>query len=235
MNDLRERFRVLDDVAVPERIASLPTPPLSTLRRTTAVPRVVTALVALALAVGSFAILVRAFGPGPTEEQPSGVGPFSVRFGAPIRVGDFPNAVATGAGAVWVSGHPEDGPPYELVRLDPVTGAVEARIPVPALPTWEVGGGGLLALPSGVWVTGVTERAEGAGCCGEAIVFRVDPITNEVDERIDLGPGSGADLWIDGSGVWVLIFQDAPDPGIAVVRLDPVSFEEVARIALPSD
>jgi hypothetical protein len=185
--------------------------------------------------MASFAILLRAFRPGPSERERPGVGPLSVEVGSPIPVGDYPNAITTDAGAVWVSAHQADGPPYELVRLDPVTGEVAARIEVPALPTWEVGGGGLVALPDGVWVTGTVDRADGAGCCGDAFVFRVDPATDEVAERVDLGPGSGADLWIDGSGLWVLIFAEADRSGISVVRLDPVSLEEVARIPLPTD
>jgi hypothetical protein len=233
MDDLRERFHVLDDVSVPDRIASLRPLPGRAERRPSAVRRGVTALVAVVLAVASFAILVRAFRSGPPPpEEPAGIGPFSVHLGSPIEVGHAPNAIAAGAGAVWVSAHPADGPPYHLVRLDPITGEVVTRIPVPDLPTWEVGGGGLLALPDGIWVTGAVDDPEGGA---DAIVFRVDPATNAVSERIDLGPGFGADLWIDGSGLWVLIFDEASDHGISVVRLDPVSFEEVARIGLPTD
>jgi hypothetical protein len=81
-------------------------------------------------------------------------------------------------------------------------------------------------------VTGAADDPDGRA---DAIVFRVDPATNEVAERIDLGPGFGADVWIDATGVWVLIFDEVPDPGISVVRLDPATLEEVARIPLPTD
>jgi hypothetical protein len=232
MDDLRERFHALDDVSVPDRIASLPPLPDRAGRRPSAVRRAVTAMVAVVLAVGSFVILARAFGDGPSPERSVGAGSVSVEVGSPIVVGDGPNAVAAGAGAVWVSALPGDGPPYRLVRLDPTTGGVVARIPVPALPTWEVGGGGLSALPEGVWVTGAVDDPEGGA---DAIVYRVDPATDEVAERIDLGPGFGADVWVDGSGLWVLVFEEGSDPGIAVVRLDPVSFHEVARTRLPTD
>jgi hypothetical protein len=236
MDDLRERFAALDDVPVPDRLARRPIRPLTGPRPPSALRRGVTALVAVVLAVVSFAILVRAFRSAPPRETVDvGATTFAAHLGDPIAVGDYPNAVAVGAGAVWVSAHPADGPPYELVRLDPVTGEVVARIEVPALPTWEVGGGGHVALPDGVWVTGTVDRADGTGCCGDAIVFRVDPATNEVADRIDLGPGGGNDVWVDDTGVWVLIFDEAPEPGISVVRLDPVSLEEVARIPLPSD
>ena len=231
MNDLRERFNVLDDVPVPDRIASLP-PLQDSARRPSATRRSVAALVAVVLTVVSFAILVRAFGGRSASEEPVGSGSFSMEVGSSIAVGGAPNALAVGAGAVWVSANPADGPPYHLIRLDPVTGEVEARIPVPGLPTWEVGGGGLIALADAVWVTSAVDDPEGGG---HALLFRVDPATNEVAERIDLGPGSGADVWIDGSGLWVLIFDEGSLRGISVVRLDPATHEEVARIPLPTD
>jgi hypothetical protein len=237
MDDLRERFAALDDVPVPDQLVQHQSRPLAAPRPPSALRRGVTALVAVILALASFVILVRAFRPGSAPEDPTdiGAGSFSVELGPPIEVGDGPNAVAAGAGGVWVSALADDGPPYELVRLDPVTGEVVARIEVPALPTWEVGGGGLVARTDGVWVTGTVERPVGTGCCGEAIVFRVDPATNEVVERVDLGPGSAADVWIDDTGMWVLIFDEGTDRGISVVRLDRLSLEEVARIPLPTD
>jgi hypothetical protein len=230
MTDLRERFLVLDDVAVPDRFASLPPQPVSVPPQAS-VGRPVTTLVALLVAVASFAILVRAFRTASQPETPIGSGSFSVELDSPIEVGDAPNALASGASAVWVSALPAEGPPYSLVRLDPITGDVVARIPVPALPTWEVGGGGLVALPDGVWVTGAVDRPGGP----HAIVFRVDPATNEVAEQIDLGPGVGADLWVDGKGMWVLAFgMGQGSERMEVVRLDPATLEEVARIQLPS-
>jgi hypothetical protein len=234
MSDLRERFRVLDDVRVPEVVPhARPSAPLPQPR--TSLRRAGTAVVALLVAAASFTLLARAFdfsdrSPGPAH---TGADRLEIRPGSPIPVGDAPNAVAVGADAVWVSALPADGPPYYLVRLDPITGDVVARIRVPALPTWEVGGGGLVALPDGVWVTGAVDDPQGRA---DAIVFRVDPATNEVVERIDLGSGFGADVWVDEAGLWVVIFtEEDRGPNIEVVRLDPVSLEEVARIPLPSD
>jgi hypothetical protein len=193
-------------------------------------------VLALFVAAASFTLLTRAFDdsvppPGPAVGD---VEHLEILPGSPIRVGDAPNAVSAGGGGVWVSALPAEGGDLRLVRLDPVTGEVVARIPVPALPTWEVGGGGLVALPGAVWVTGLVDHPEGFGCC-HAIVYRVDPATNEVEGK-DLGPGSGADVWVDQTGLWVLIFtEEDRGPNIEVVRLDPVSLGEVARIPLPTD
>jgi len=99
---------------------------------------------------------------------------------------------------------------------------------VPSLPTWEVGGGGLTAVSDGVWIAGSADPRR-------ATVVRVDPATNELAEEIDLGPGFGADVWIDATSLWVLIFDEGEDPGISLVRIDRTSLDEVARIALPTD
>jgi len=54
-------------------------------------------------------------------------------------------------------------------------------------------------------------------CC-RAQVTQIDPATNEVVDAIDLGPGSEADLWVDGSGIWALVFT-AHNEGLEVVRV----------------
>jgi DNA-binding SARP family transcriptional activator len=66
--------------------------------------------------------------------------------------------VAFGAGSLWVASQEEN----EVVRLDPVTGSVEARIPVRA-PVWLSFGDGAL------WVTSDLDGVE-----------RIDPTTNGV-------------------------------------------------------
>jgi hypothetical protein len=237
MDDLRERFKVLDEVTVPEHASSELETRMVPEDRAHGVRRAGTAAFALVVAVASFAFVVRALAPQ-DEERPVDAGPepLDVDVGSPVRVGDNPNAVVVGGGGVWVSALPADGNERSLVRLNPMTGDVVARIAVPALPTWEVGGGGIVALPDAVWVTGAVDAPEARGCC-DAIVFRVDPATNTVAEVIDLGPGFGADVWVDGSGVWVLKFREeslGPND-VEVVRLDPASYEELARIPLPTD
>lgn len=76
------------------------------------------------------------------------------------------NAVAVGAGSVWVVSRAGS-----LIRVDPVSNTVEATIAV------GFGASGVAANDDGVWV------ANG----GETTVMRVDPKTNKVVATIELG------------------------------------------------
>jgi streptogramin lyase len=107
--------------------------------------------------------------------------------------------LAAGQGALWVANH-EDG---TLVRVDPATGRVAARIPLP-----ETAGQRphRVAVGEGaVWVTSASPRRDTAN-----LLWRVDPSSNQVTGTLDLGPtsaggipnsvaaGNGA-VWIGGA------------------------------------
>src|SRR4029453_6475677 len=96
---------------------------------------------------------------------------------ANINAGFRPVNLVGGEGAVWVWNHDQ-----ELVRVDPATNAVAARI-------------GGVAETRGVGVT------VGGGSLWVAIptgIGRVDPATNEIVEEIPIGPGGYVDLaWFD--------------------------------------
>jgi hypothetical protein len=194
--------------------------------------------VAFVVAAASLFLVVRAFRGEPNGDRPDRVLPagLDMQIGPPVPVGEYPNAVAIGEGAVWVSSSSADGDDLRLVRVDPVTGEVVARIPVPTVPTWEVGGGGLVASSGSIWVAGAQDTEGEPGCCG-GVLLRIDPATNDVAEVIELGAGFGADVWIDETGIWVLLFGPERDDGsnIEVVRLDPITHEVVARVPLPSN
>jgi hypothetical protein len=143
----------------------------------------------------------------------------------------FPNAVAIGEGAVWVSAPRNDGSGGgDVVRLDPVTAAVVARVPVQHLPTWETGGGGLAAGEGSVWSMG-NEREDGDL---HTIVDRIDPSTNAVVEQIDLGVGLSGDVWAADGSLWAVHFTDVPNT-LEVVRFDLAQDRVVARIAIPGE
>jgi virginiamycin B lyase len=106
--------------------------------------------------------------------------------------------LAAGQGALWVANH-RDG---TLVRVDPATGRVAARVLLPETADQQphqvaVGDGA-------VWVTSASPRSATAN-----LLWRVDPASNQVTGTLDLGPtaaggipnsvaaGNGA-VWVGG-------------------------------------
>jgi dipeptidyl aminopeptidase/acylaminoacyl peptidase len=66
----------------------------------------------------------------------------------------FPEGAAVGEGAVWVltrAGHTQAA---DLIRIDPVTGDILARIPMPSYPNWTFSGAGITTGLGSVWLTG---------------------------------------------------------------------------------
>jgi streptogramin lyase len=98
-----------------------------------------------------------------------------------------PDLIVATEDAVWVSTGVEGTGRGDIVRIDPATNEIVARIP---FRTW--------ALPmatdgSSVWVL------EG-GPVGR--LHRIDPTTNAVEQTVDLGSGIGY-LALDGESIWV--------------------------------
>ena len=93
-----------------------------------------------------------------------------------------PNRVATGAGAVWVTGEIDD----VLLRVDPRTGRVTDRIPVGR------GAAGVTVGAGSVWVANSLDGT----------VAQVDPVTRRVVRMIRVG-GSPNDVTADAGSVWV--------------------------------
>jgi streptogramin lyase len=117
-----------------------------------------------------------------------------------IRVGDAPYNVAAGFGSVWVTVL------GGLVRVDPATGAVVARIMVGGRP----------------WGVAVGEGAVWVGNQYDGTVARVDPATNTVAWRVmlttSLGQASPVGVAAGGGSVWA-----ADRSSDTVWRLDPVT------------
>ncbi|HEX9377261.1 MAG TPA: hypothetical protein VGB19_13620 [Actinomycetota bacterium] len=150
---------------------------------------------------------------GPSSPSPAQA---AARVTATIPISAFPNSILVGEGSVWVSGQTEEGGTGDLVRLDPATGDVLARIPMRGIPTWEVGGGGMAVGLGSIWVVSLDEEG--------TILQRIDPASNRLADVIPVLPGtSGADVWVDETGIWVLVFG-AADTGMEVVRIDPETF-----------
>ena len=126
-----------------------------------------------------------------------------------IEVGGFPNAVAVGAGSVWVV---RDG--RRLIRIDPKTGTIAARIGAGD----ELGSErpcGVAVGKDAVWVTTVSGK-----------VARISPETNRVSRQIDVA--GAACIAAGGRAVWVT----SPDRGV-VTRIDAATSQITAEIPIP--
>jgi virginiamycin B lyase len=106
--------------------------------------------------------------------------------------------LAAGEGALWVANR-EDG---SLVRVDPASGRVVARVLLPK--TTEQRPHQVAVGDGAVWVTSASPRREAGN-----LLWRVDPVSNQVTGTLDLGPtaaggipnsvaaGDGA-VWVGG-------------------------------------
>jgi YVTN family beta-propeller protein len=105
---------------------------------------------------------------------------------------DSPALAATGAGAVWVA----NGSDRSVVRIDLVTGAEIARIPLPDRAD---------ELHSGAHFTGVAADGDAVWIASGELggtLFRVDTATNRLVATIELGDGPHA-IAAGGRAVWV--------------------------------
>ncbi len=127
-----------------------------------------------------------------------------------IEVGGLPNAVAVGESGVWVV---RDG--VRLVRIDPLTGTVAARVGVGD----EIGSDRPCGVAVGAGAVWATTRG--------GSVARVNPQTNRVGRLIDVEDATC--VAVGSGGVWVT----SPSLGL-VTRIDPATNETVAEIPIGS-
>jgi hypothetical protein len=151
------------------------------------------ALLALAVALGAFALRGE---PEPAELRV--IGTHSLAAGL--------SPLAPGFGAVWTA-DPIRG---EIVRIDPASRRVAARIPVRGEARVATGAGAVWAIAGEQLFSGVR---------GPVRLLRIDPTTNRVVARIPMRTPAGddffpVDLQIDRGVVWVV--------GVAgALRIDP--------------
>jgi Tol biopolymer transport system component len=166
---------------------------------------------------------------GSLEPPPSELSDAEPALVARIDVGPFPNAVAVGSDAAWVSVPDNDGTfGGEIVRLAAGSGEIAQRIRVPALPTWEVGGGGLTVFDGSVWALGNGNLTDDRSAQHGPILVRVDEGSGEVVDAVALHGESAGDIVVDDAGIWALVF--ATGDTMEVLRLDRVTLDIVARI-----
>jgi hypothetical protein len=140
---------------------------------------------------------------------------------ATVPTGGFSSAMATGAGALWVVGSDE------VLRIDPATDRVVARIPVRAT------GSGPAAVAVGAGAVWVPVAVPGT-------LLGIDPDHDKVTTRVSLGePLQGAmSVAATRDAVWVACCGEAAaggsTPGGRLLRVDPARKRVVADIALPA-
>ena len=200
LTDPVELVRVVPEGVDPaERLqAALPAPGAAPRRRVGRI--LVAAAVAIALAVTAVVVLNR---DEPTTIAAGAVGLLDPSGGleGSVEVGELPRGATTGLGALWVT----DQESQTLVRVDPTTFQVDARIPVGAGPT------GVATAAGFVWVANTDDRT----------ISVVDPDVQQVVQTIVVGNGP-AGLAADGESVWVANSVDA-----TVSEIDGVDGEVV--------
>lgn len=126
-----------------------------------------------------------------------------VHVGLPGSSG--PQGIASGLGDIWV-GIPNTG---EVVRIDPVTNTVVARIVVPSTMS---PCGGIDVARTAVWVT---------DCSEGHYVARIDPSTNTVSSILDVGgeawgmTGAGDNAWLVASSNAGYLIELRPNDTVA--------------------
>ncbi len=149
---------------------------------------------------------------GPSDDAGASVAStISVDLGEAATYG--PDAVAYGAGSLWVSVLADEGNRSEILRIDPDGGEVTARIPVSEPGSASFGAGAL-------WVANF----------GSGGTYRIDPATNQAT----LSP-EGGDLVVAGDeGVWVVGSDDVltqlnPADGSKIRTIEVVARDVVER------
>ena len=192
---------------------------LDALRRHRSARRRVTAgVVAGLIALGGIAVMVRAFDTDVSSPPATPPPTPSPQIAGSIQVGPTgqTTALTAGFGSLWVAAYGIDGGEgvdrAALLRVDPTTMSIVETIPVPTVPTWETGGGGLLATPDAIWIAG------SVGSPQTAQLVRVDPVSGAATTFSSADLRGFADVASDGETLYAL---GLGGQGVAVQRFDP--------------
>jgi hypothetical protein len=148
---------------------------------------------------------------------------------ATIRVGSTGQTAGLlyANGSVWSAAY-NANKPATLVRVDPSTNRVVARISVGAMPTFEFWNAGLAYGDGSIWVTGVPVP----GRWPHALLQRIDPTTNRITATVNLPGRIGTDVAIDATSAWVATEGKVH---ASVARIDLATDALVATIPLKSN
>jgi hypothetical protein len=166
--------------------------------RQSALPVAVTAAAVVFTAIAAIALISR-------SEQRHLAAPKVV---AELKVAELLGSPVTAYGSVWVSDWSHD----RLLRIDPGSRAVTARLPVRGDASVAAGAGALWALEEGSPPEGIHPQPAGYPHVGP--LLRIDPSTNSVTARIPLRTPRGrrvigTRVLADGDAVWVTTQEGA--------------------------
>ncbi|MGZ5319412.1 MAG: hypothetical protein ACXWFT_13415, partial [Actinomycetota bacterium] len=201
-------------------------------RRRSARRRVTAGIVAGLIALGGVAVMVRAFDPNPSAPPATPPPTPSPQIVGSIQVGPTgqTTALTAGFGSLWVTAYGIDGGEgidrAALLRVDPTSMSIMDTIPVPTVPTWETGGGGLLATADAIWIAG------SGGHPQSAQLVRVDPTNGATTTYSSDDLNGFTDVATDGESLFAL-GQD--NEGVAVQRVDPSTGRSGAPVRLSGD
>jgi len=225
MSDLRRLLSQADRIPAPDLWPDIRA---RRPRRSSVVRRqLVAGAVALALAASVIALVSTAFlGGRALPPIPRGAAGVAVdpRITAEVQVGDFPQEIAVGEGAVWVTVNDAGSPDHWFVaRIDPIANRVTDEIDLPDAVDVALGSGSVWAITH--------ERATGWA------VARIDPTIREVTHTIPLDCHrrcSATQIATTEDAVWVTSALDYPERG-EVIRIDPATNQVAARTAVAGD
>lgn len=163
------------------------------------------ALAATAVAASVLAALVVASALSPSRQAAR------PEVAAVVQLSGQPQDAVVAGGSLWVSDYSG-----RVLRVDPATGSVTARIDVDGHPE------GIAAGAGAVWVASPDAYKDGR----DSLLSRIDPRTGDV-ERIKVSGYVDA-LAVGAGGVWLLDWHDP-----VLRRIDPASHERTTRVEFP--
>ena len=157
----------------------------------------------------AFVAVFFALGGGAVAASVKGAAPRSAPIDARVFVGGFPAGIEVGAGAVWVGVFTglRGG---EVVRIDPGTKKVLARIPV----------GGASGLAFGAGAVWASDELTGT-------VTRIDPHSDRIVARVHVPRYGPHGLAVGAGAVWV---ADSSGGGTVHIGNETIGFGSVVRI-----
>lgn len=175
------------------------------------------------LAIGFLAFSFFGSDPQPAEPVPSpaAVGPPTPMIGDTVQVGPRGQTtdMVAGFGRLWISAYGVDGGAgpdrWAILEVDPASMDVVGTVPIVSGPSFETGGGGLVAASDAVWIAAFSR----IGDHEEGSLTRLDPTTGAIQTFTTPSAIGFNDVADDGTNLWV-VGRGSNETSV-VMRFDP--------------